>query len=107
MWMLYVLGAVVVLAVFVVLRGLIRPRPRVKEIAPPDVLQQELTRLYAEREQAEASEDEAAVTELTLQIRTREHWLRKSEGYDDSWRAYYEKSSGNLLDEWGKQGGTG
>ncbi len=67
-------------------------------------LEAERDRLVAEREAAEARDDKEAVTELTLQIRTKEHWINKARTSDEGWREYYEKTSGKLLDEWGKTG---
>jgi len=67
-------------------------------------LESERERLVAEREAAKERGDREVVEELTLQIRTREHWINKAKRKDDGWREYYEKTSGKLLDEWGKTG---
>jgi len=75
-----------------------RPLPSLEE------LEAERSALVEKRAEAEKSGDEALAEELMLQIRTKEHWINRAKRGDDSWRDYYEKTSGKMLDEWGKTG---
>ncbi len=101
-WIL--IAVVAVLAVYFIVRIRGRRRDLVKEAPKPEEIPANLERLRGELTQAQKSEDKALAREIELQIRVQEHWLRKYESADDSWREFYEKSSGNLLDEWGKTG---
>ena len=98
------IAVVAVLAVYFLVRIRGRRRDLVKEAPKPDEIRTTLERLQRELTQAEKAEDAPLVREIELQIRVQEHWLRKYEAGDESWREFYEKSSGNLLDEWGKTG---
>ena len=115
MWLYAVLTVLAIAAVFVVLR--MRSvasrsgaqssafRSRLRHSAPTiEELTAERDTLIAERDAAEARGDKSEVEELTLQIRTKEHWIQKAKRGEDRWREYYEKTSGKILDEWGKTG---
>jgi hypothetical protein len=73
-----------------------------KRIPSKEDLEVEIRRIEGETEEAAKRGDEAAVEELTLQLRVRRHWLNKLQ--DGRWKEYYRARGEKHLDEWGKSG---
>ena len=65
-------------------------------------LEADVERLEEALRAATGRGDEEAVDELTLQIRVKQHWLRKCR--DDHWKDYYRDTKRKELDGWGKTG---
>ncbi len=104
-WILgFAIAFVILIGVVLVRKRKASPTSRSRPVPTVQELEAEREALEVRRAEAEKSGDKELANELLLQIRTREHWINRAKRDDGSWRDYYEKTSGKLLDEWGKTG---